>query len=123
MPGKRIAILGFAFKKDTNDTRESAAIDVCRALLNEKAQLAIYDPRVTPRQVISDLAQATGLSPSELEKRVAFQDDPYRAAEGAHALAVLTEWDEFRDLDFDFIYQSMKKPAFAFDGRTSCRMR
>jgi UDPglucose 6-dehydrogenase len=115
--GKRIAILGFAFKKDTNDTRESAAIDVCRALLNEKAQLAIYDPRVTPHQVVSALAEATGLSPSELEKRVAFEQDPYRAAEDAHALAVLTEWDEFRDLDFDFIYQSMKKPAFAFDGR------
>lgn len=115
--GKRIAIWGFSFKKDTNDTRASAAIDVCRALLNEKAQLAIYDPRVPRHQVVSDLAQATGLSPSELEKRVAFEQDPYRAAEGAHALAVLTEWDEFRDLDFDFIYQSMKKPAFAFDGR------
>ena len=115
--GKRIAIWGFSFKKDTNDTRASAAIDVCRALLNEKAQLAIYDPRVPRHQVVSDLAQATGLSPSELEKRVALEQDPYRAAEGAHALAVLTEWDEFRDLDFDFIYQSMKKPAFAFDGR------
>ena len=115
--GKRIAILGFAFKKDTNDTRESAAIDVCRALLNEKAQLAIYDPRVTSRAIFNELAHVTGLPSSELEKRVVCETDPYRAADGAHALAVLTEWDEFKDLDFEFIYRSMKKPAFAFDGR------
>jgi UDPglucose 6-dehydrogenase len=115
--GKRIAIFGFAFKKDTNDTRESAAIDVCRALLSEKAQLAIYDPRVTSGAILGDLAQATGLPPSELEKRIVCEADPYRAADGAHALAVLTEWDEFKDLDFAVIYRSMKKPAFAFDGR------
>jgi UDPglucose 6-dehydrogenase len=115
--GKRIAILGFAFKKDTNDTRESAAIDVCRALLSEQARLAIYDPRVTSAAILGELAQATGLPQSELEKRVVCEADPYRAADGAHALAVLTEWDEFKDLDFASIYQSMKKPAFAFDGR------
>ncbi len=115
--GKRIAILGFAFKKDTNDTRESAAIEVCRALLNEKAHLAIYDPRVRPDAILADLAEATGVPRVELEKRVACEPDPYRAADGAHALAVLTEWDEFRDLDFEFIYRSMQKPAFAFDGR------
>jgi len=115
--GKRIAILGFAFKKDTNDTRESAAIDVCRALLNEKAHLAIYDPRVTSPSIFSELAHATGLSQSDVEKRVVCEVDPYRAAEGAHALAVLTEWDEFKNLDFERIYRSMKKPAFAFDGR------
>jgi UDPglucose 6-dehydrogenase len=115
--GKRIAILGFAFKKDTNDTRASAAIDVCRALLIEKAQLAIYDPRVTSGAIFSELAQATELPLSELEKRVVCEPDPYRAADGAHALAVLTEWDEFKALDFEFIYRSMKKPAFVFDGR------
>ena len=115
--GKRIAILGFAFKKDTNDTRESAAIDVCRALLNEKAQLAIYDPRVEPQAILSELTRASGISESELEARVAFERDPYDAATSAHALAVLTEWDEFKHLDFERIYRSMKKPAFAFDGR------
>ncbi len=115
--GKRIAILGFAFKKDTNDTRESAAIDVCRALLNEKAQLAIYDPRVTSSAILRELGYATGLPTSELEKRVVCEKDPYLAADGAHALAVLTEWDEFKTLDFDVIYQSMMKPAFVFDGR------
>jgi UDPglucose 6-dehydrogenase len=115
--GKRIAILGFAFKKDTNDTRESAAIDVCRALLNEKAKLAIYDPQVPSHAVLTALADATGLAMSELQKSVVCEKDPYRAADGAHALAVLTEWDEFKHLDFEFIYRSMEKPAFVFDGR------
>lgn len=115
--GKRIAILGFAFKKDTNDTRASAAIDVCRALLSERAQLAIYDPRVISSAVFSALGQATGLPLSELEKHVVCEADPYRATDGAHALAVLTEWDEFKTLDFESIYWSMKKPAFVFDGR------
>jgi len=115
--GKRIAILGFAFKKDTNDTRASAAIDVCRALLQEKARLAIYDPRVRSSVILKELADVTGLSPSELEKCIVCEPDPYCAAAGAHALAVLTEWDEFKELDFELIYRSMKKPAFAFDGR------
>ncbi len=115
--GKRIAILGFAFKKDTNDTRASAAIDVCRGLLNERAQLAIYDPRVTPAVVFRELAAVAGLSQSELEQRIVCEPDPYRATDGADALAVLTEWDEFKHLDFERIYRSMKKPAFAFDGR------
>ena len=115
--GKRIAVLGFAFKKDTNDTRESAAIDVCRALLAEHAQLAIYDPKVTTDEVYSQLECATGISRTELESRVVCEADAYAATTGAHALAVITEWDAFRQLDFRRIYASMNKPAFAFDGR------
>ena len=115
--GKRIAILGFAFKKDTNDTRESAAIEVCRALLAERAQLAVYDPKVSPASVLAELERATGLPRTELESRVTCTSDPYEAAGDAHALAVLTEWEEFRDLDFARVYRGMKKPAFAFDGR------
>ena len=115
--GKRIAILGFAFKKDTNDTRASAAIDVCRALLEENAQLAIADPRVAPETILTDLARATGLPRTVLERRVACETDVYRAADGAHALAVLTEWDEFKTLDYARIHARMTKPAFAFDGR------
>jgi UDPglucose 6-dehydrogenase len=115
--GKRIAVLGFAFKKDTNDTRESAAIDVCRALLSEKAQLAIYDPRVTSQAILNELEHATGIERDDLKKRVSCESHPYAAADGAHALAVLTEWDEFERLDFARIHRSMKKPAFAFDGR------
>ncbi len=115
--GKRIAVLGFAFKKDTDDTRESAAIDVCTALLAEQAELAIYDPQVEPEVILRELQRATGLERSELKNRVQCEPDAYRAAAGAHALAVMTEWDEFKALDFDRVYRRMNKPAFAFDGR------
>lgn len=115
--GKRIAVLGFAFKKDTNDTRESAAIDVCRALLAERAQIAIFDPKVSAEAVLKDLSAATGLDPERLTGRVHCERDAYTAADAADAIVVLTEWDEFRSLDFRRVYDSMKKPAFAFDGR------
>jgi UDPglucose 6-dehydrogenase len=110
--GKRIAVLGFAFKKDTNDTRESASIYVCRDLLQEQAQLAIYDPKVPAEQVHADLQPAEG-SGGEIE----ICSDPYQAAAGAQVVAVMTEWDEFRDLDYQRIYDSMLKPALIFDGR------
>ena len=114
--GKRIAILGFAFKKDTNDTRESPAIQVCRDLLREHAHLAIYDPRVEPETIHRDLAQ-TGIAAELLASNVEICTDPYAAVAGAHALATLTEWDEFRTLDLPRIYDLMLKPAFVFDGR------
>jgi UDPglucose 6-dehydrogenase len=117
LAGKKIAVFGFAFKKDTNDTRESAAIDVCRTLLAEKAQIAIYDPKVTSDAVMRDLSTVTGLEPDRLASRVRCENDAYEAAEAADAIVVLTEWDEFRTLDFGRVYDSMKKPAFAFDGR------
>jgi UDPglucose 6-dehydrogenase len=110
--GKRIAVLGFAFKKDTNDTRESAAIYICRDLLEERASISIYDPKVTIPQMCKDLAIQTD------EPNVEFATSAVQAAKGAHALLVLTEWDEFRQLDFEAIYQSMVKPAWIFDGRS-----
>lgn len=110
--GKRVAVLGFAFKKDTNDTRESASIYVCRDLLQEQAHLAIYDPKVPAEQIHADLQPAED-SGGEIE----ICSDPYAAVKGAHAVAVLTEWDEFRDLDYERIYDSMLKPAVVFDGR------
>lgn len=109
--GKRIAILGFAFKKDTNDTRESAAIYVCKDLLEERAHLAIYDPKVKPTQIRTDL----GIP--EDSQNITFATSAEEAAKGAHALLVLTEWDEFKTLDFEKIYQNMLKPAWIFDGR------
>ena len=115
--GKRIAVLGFAFKKDTNDTRESPAIDVCRALLEERARLAIYDPKVPADVILRDLAAASGMSPAQLRDHVVCEPDAYAATNEAHAVAVLTEWDEFATLDFDRVYRGMNKPAFAFDGR------
>ena len=109
--GKRIAVFGFAFKKDTNDTRESAAIYICRDLLTEQAQLAIYDPKVDKATICRDL----GIE--ENDPRVEFCDDAYSAAVGAHAIAVLTEWDIFKELDYERVFESMLKPAFLFDGR------
>ncbi|MGE4649356.1 MAG: nucleotide sugar dehydrogenase [Myxococcota bacterium] len=110
--GKRIAVLGFAFKKDTSDTRESPAIYVCRDLLRERAQLAIYDPRVSESQIRKDLRDG-----EEEAEGVEIYNDPYAAVADAHALAVLTEWDEFRELDFERIYDAMLKPALLLDGR------
>ncbi len=121
---KHLAIWGFAFKKDTNDTRESAAIYVCRDLLLEKAKLMVYDPQVDERLVVADLTAAlreVGLADGDIKKLLAENlkvvDTAAEAADGAHAIAVLTEWDEFRDVDFAAIQGSMKKPAFLFDGR------
>ncbi|RYD84640.1 MAG: UDP-glucose 6-dehydrogenase [Verrucomicrobiaceae bacterium] len=114
--GKRIAILGFAFKKDTNDTRESAAIHVCRDLLHERAHLAIYDPQVDAAAIHQDLV-AVGIDPSLVLSNVEICSNPYEAANGAHALATLTEWDEFRTLDLAKLHDLMLKPAFIFDGR------
>ncbi|MGE9294142.1 MAG: UDP-glucose 6-dehydrogenase [Puniceicoccales bacterium] len=109
--GKKIAILGFAFKKDTNDTRESPAIDVCRDLLEEQANLAVYDPKVTAASIRQELALDEGDSAVEI------CEDPYEVVKGAHAVAILTEWDAFKELDWERIYKDMLKPAFVFDGR------
>jgi UDPglucose 6-dehydrogenase len=114
--GKRIAILGFAFKKDTNDTRESAAIHIVRDLLTENAHVAIYDPRVSIQTIHRDLLEV-GISQQTLDTNLEIVADPYTAATNAHALATLTEWDEFRDLDLPRLYELMLKPAFVFDGR------
>ncbi len=115
--GKRIAVLGFAFKKDTNDTRESAAIYICRDLLEEQANIAIYDPKVTRQHILSELGQADVLPDGRPNTRVTIASDPYEAAAGAHAIVILTEWDEFKKLDYARIHEGMMKPAFLFDGR------
>jgi len=109
--GKRVTVLGFAFKKDTNDTRESAAISVVRDLLEEGAQVVVYDPKVPAEEIRKDvLGTATN-------DRLVIATCPEEAAAGAHALAVVTEWDAFKTLDFEKIYAGMHKPAFVFDGR------
>ena len=114
--GKRIAILGFAFKKDTNDTRESAAIHVVRSLVAENAHVVIYDPRVPVETIHRDLLEI-GVPQDIINFNVEIATDPYTAVTGAHALATLTEWDEFRDLELPRIHDLMLKPAFVFDGR------
>ena len=122
---KKIGVWGFAFKKDTNDTRESAAIYVCRDLLRERARLAIYDPRVSVEQIRADLCyacadrngQVCGTDRDLIENNISVVDDCYAAADQAHAIAVLTEWDEFKQVDFAKVHDAMHRPAFVFDGR------
>lgn len=115
--GKKITFLGWAFKKDTNDTRESAAIYVADDLLSEQAQIAIYDPKVEAKQIHFDLNYLESRSQEENAKGISIETDPYEACKNAHAIAVLTEWDEFKDYDWQKIYDNMLKPAFIFDGR------
>ncbi len=106
--GKKIAILGFAFKANTGDTRESPAIDICRYLFEERAELIVSDPEAL-NNAKKDLMFAEG--------KIMFVKDPYEACKGADAIAVLTEWDEYKKLDYGRIYDSMNKPSFVFDGR------
>ncbi|MBN1306854.1 MAG: UDP-glucose 6-dehydrogenase [Chitinispirillaceae bacterium] len=106
--GKKIALFGFAFKADTGDTRESPAIDVARELAEEQAHVVITDPQAL-RNAENDLASC--------RMQVTFTEDPYEAASGAHAIAVMTEWELYKTLDYQRIFDGMEKPAFLFDGR------
>jgi UDPglucose 6-dehydrogenase len=114
--GKRIAILGFAFKKDTNDTRDSPAISVCRDLLLEHAQVAIFDPKAGPQQIREELIGA-GVPRDILDHHLVIARDAETAALGAHGVAILTDWEEFKALDWQNIQRHMLKPACLFDGR------
>jgi UDPglucose 6-dehydrogenase len=115
--GKKITFLGWAFKKDTNDTRESAAIYVADDLINEQANIALFDPKVSQKQVLSDLNYLATRESTDNENHIKSYTNPYEACENAHAIAVLTEWDEFKTYDWEKIYDGMLKPAFVFDGR------
>lgn len=129
--GKHIAFLGWAFKKDTNDTRESAAIYVADILLQDRAEIHVYDPKVSAEQIYADLAYLQKnrraasskleapevLSYETIRSLVHIHPSAEEATTGAHAIAILTEWDEFKTLDWTSIYHQVKKPAFLFDGR------
>jgi len=108
LAGKKICLLGFAFKANTGDTRESPAIYIAKNLLAEKAHVVISDPQAL-RNAAVDLQNAPG--------QVSFIEDIYEATAECHAIAVMTEWDMYRELDFEKIYKAMLKPAFIFDGR------
>ncbi|CAI8368681.1 MAG: UDP-glucose 6-dehydrogenase [Formosa sp. Hel3_A1_48] len=114
---KKITFFGWAFKKDTNDTRESAAIYIADKLIDEHANIQVYDPKVSALQMQSDLNYLNSRSESDNDRYLSSEKDPYKAAEGAHALAIITEWDEFQNYDWKKIYDSMSKPACVFDGR------
>jgi UDPglucose 6-dehydrogenase len=120
--GKRLAVLGFAFKADTNDTREAPAIRICRDLIEEGAELAIVDPKVDTAQISRDLekpprsgdASGQPLSGDGGWRPVA---NPEEAAEGADAVLILTEWQQYRSLDWTRIAAGMRRPAWLFDAR------
>jgi len=118
--GKRLAILGFAFKKDTGDTRETAAAYVMKDLLEESAKLAVYDPQVTREQMLEEFDYTLGVNERtmpNLDSMIITCAGVMEAVQGAHCIALMTEWDEFKSLDFQAIYDVMSKPAFVFDGR------
>ncbi|HNE20428.1 MAG TPA: UDP binding domain-containing protein, partial [Turneriella sp.] len=107
--GKKIAILGFAFKPDTNDTRESPAIYICKRLIEEKARLFIHDP-----QALDHAKQDL----KGIDSTVTYTESIDEAVEGAHAIVILTQWKQYAELDYARIYGRMVKPAFIFDGRS-----
>jgi UDPglucose 6-dehydrogenase len=114
---KKITFLGWAFKKDTNDTRESAAIYVANDLISEQAKIAVYDPKVSGKKVLADLDYLESRTSEKNRDGVTSFENPYEACQNAHAIAILTEWDEFSQYDWKKIYEGMQKPAFVFDGR------
>ena len=126
---KKITFLGWAFKKDTNDSRESAAIYVADKLLQDRAEIHVFDPKVNHEQVYMDLNylqnnrlgleinKSDFLSKKEIRELVTVHSSPYKALENSHAVAILTEWDEFKTYDWQKIYNCMFKPSFVFDGR------
>ncbi len=116
---KLITIFGFAFKKNTADTRESSAIYISKYLLDEGANLNILDPKVESEQIFLELSNNPCNLPIELIKKKVkiFSQDPYKACEQSHAIVVCTEWDCFKTYDYSKIYQLMQKPAHIFDGR------
>lgn len=115
--GKKITLLGWAFKKDTNDTRESAAIYVADILIENGAEVHVYDPKVSVQKMISDLDYLNTRSSKENSNAITYCSDPYNACNDSHAVAVVTEWDEFVTYDWKKIFKSVMKPAKVFDGR------
>jgi UDPglucose 6-dehydrogenase len=115
--GKKICVFGFAFKKDTGDTRESPAISIIERFLDENATVAIYDPQVSAKKIKYSLVTIGDVKELKYESNITCCLDPYTAATDADAIVVITEWDEFKTLDYKRIYSNMRKPAFIFDGR------
>ena len=121
--GKKITLLGWAFKKDTNDTRESAAIYIADHLIENQAEIHVYDPKVSEEQIKNDMLYLWGQKGYSKDvinnwlEQINVHYDPYIAMDSSHAIAIITEWDEFKDYDWEKVYKSLQKPAFIFDGR------
>lgn len=115
--GKKITLLGWAFKKNTNDTRESAAIYIADLLIENGAYIYVYDPKVSEQRMLTDLDYLNSRSSRENNRALKSVEDPYEACKDSHAIAVITEWDEFKSYDWQSIFKSVVKPAKIFDGR------
>ena len=111
LSNKKLAVFGFSFKANTNDTRESPSINISKSLLLEGAHLSFYDPKVNPSQILKDLDAIDG------EEKISISETPLEATVGADAIIILTEWDEFKILDWEKIYSVVRKPAWIFDTR------
>ena len=111
LTNKKIAIFGFSFKANTNDTRESPSIDISKNLLQEGAKLNFYDPKVSEKEILKEFNEITK------ENNVLASNSALKAAEQADAILVLTEWEEFKELDWKNIFEVMRKPAWGFDSR------
>ena len=124
--GKKISILGFAFKANTNDTRESAAINICKDLLEEGAILSIHDPKVEKWQISKDLkSECLNLSNNDNNTHAisnnskwSFSENIYEAVQGSDALLVLTEWEEYSLIDWEMVSKIMRRPSWVFDARS-----
>tara|TARA_B100002051_G_scaffold239299_1_gene242436 strand:+ start:573 stop:1958 length:1386 start_codon:yes stop_codon:yes gene_type:complete len=110
----KVLLLGWAFKKDTNDTRESAAIYVANNLLNNNIKIDVFDPKVAEHQINFDLSN---VNPNYEKSSVKFIEEPFLNISEYNIIAIMTEWDEFKAFDWKIIYKKIKKPAFIFDGR------
>ena len=108
---KKLAIFGFSFKANTNDTRESPSINISKDLLKEDAKLSIYDPKVLKNKILNEFEN------NENRDKILICNSSLEACEGADAIIVLTDWDEFRTLEWNKIYKIMRKPAWVFDAR------
>lgn len=115
--GKKISLLGWAFKKDTNDSRESAAIYIADYLIENGAEIHVYDPKVKYKRMLADLDFLNTRLPEENKNALIYHSDHKNACDKSHAIAIITEWDEFQNYDWNKIYKKMIKPAKLFDGR------
>ena len=115
-----ITILGWAFKKNTNDSRESASIHISKKILENGYNLKIYDPKVSKQKIINDIIDIMNIDNSRFEllsEKIEILESPYKAIVDSSLIAVCTEWTEFIDLKWDKIYNDMQKPSWCFDGR------
>lgn len=117
LAGKKIALFGFAFKANTGDTRETPAYYITKMLLEENAEIVITDPKALPNAKLDLAGYINNSATKSPQHKLSFEEDPYKAALNADAIALVTEWKDFTQLDYEKLYSSMRKPAYVFDGR------